>query len=66
MSELARLQGFGPDDIDWKGAGISARQYGGMLGNAQSLCVVEALRPHVLYASKIIDAQDFQLLLTSA
>ena len=65
VSELGMLQGFGPTDIDWKGAGLSPTQYGGMLGNAQSLCVVEALLPHVLYASKIIDAEDFQLL-TSA
>ena len=63
VSELGRLQGFGPNDIDWKGAGLTAHQYGGMLGNAQSLCVVEALLPYVLYASKIIDTDDFQLLM---
>ena len=62
ITELGRLQGFEDHEVWWRDVGLSEQQFGGMLGNAQSLCVVDALLPHVLYAAKLIDADDLRLL----
>ena len=55
------MQGFDPKaDVDWREAGLTASQFGGMVGNAQSLNVVQALMPHVLYHSKLITKEQFR------
>ena len=54
--ELSQLQGIRPDEVDWQGAGITERQYCGMMGNTMSINVLTALIPNVLYAAKLVDA----------
>ena len=58
--DLDKLQGFQPGDVDWKAAGVTEKNYCGMLGNAQSLNVLKALLPHVFYAGKLINLDQFQ------
>ena len=60
VEELAMLQGFSPAAINWKSAGVSDKQIGSCLGNAQSLNVVEVVLPHALFLANIIDQNDFK------
>lgn len=50
LHEMARLQGFPDNFIPWKDLGISAAEWGGLLGNAMSLNVVLCLAPEMLQA----------------
>ena len=59
--DMAALQGFDEDDIDWRGAGVSASQFAACLGDAQSLNLVMALLPQMLYLSKLITAEEFDV-----
>lgn len=60
--ELGMLQGFRPEDVDWRSAGVSPHAWGGCVGNAMSLCVVLCLLPGVLYQSKIINKESLDQL----
>ena len=42
LKEMTLFQGCGADDVDWAGAGVTASQFAGRLGHAQSLNVVVA------------------------
>ena len=66
VTEMAALQGFGSTDFDWKSAGVTASQFAGCLGDAQSLNLVMAIIPHMLYMSKQITAEEYDLLVTHA
>ena len=66
VTEMAALQGFGSTDFDWKSAGVTASQFAGCLGDAQSLNLVMAIIPHMLYISKQIAAEEYDLLVTHA
>ena len=41
--------------IDWEGSGVSAAQFGGMLGNAMSVPVVAGVIASALWASGLVD-----------
>ena len=56
-AELSRLQGF--EELDWRGACISASQYGAMLGNTMNVSVLTHLLPRVLYMSCLISHAEF-------
>jgi hypothetical protein len=58
VKDLTLLQGFDADDVDWAGAGVTANQFAVCLGNAQSLNVVVAVLPHLLYKAKLADHQE--------
>ena len=60
--ELIILLGFDADDVDWAGVGVTANQFAGCLGNAQSLSVVVAVLPHGLYKAKLITKKQFNLM----
>ena len=55
--ELSRLQGF--EELDWRGAGASASQYGAMVGNTINVNVLKFLLPRVLYMSSLISHAQF-------
>ena len=60
IDELALLRGFGPSDIDWRGAGVTETNFAGCLGSAQSMNVCLALVPHLLYFGKLITKAEFE------
>ena len=62
--ELAMLQGFDPCDVDWQGAAASRSAYAGCLGNAQSLNVVTAVLPHLMFFAKLISTEEFHAMLS--
>ena len=51
INEMLRLQGFEPKDVDWTGAGVTAAQLGGMLGNAVTVQTVGHLLAAAMHAS---------------
>ena len=55
VDELAAFQGMKLSELDWQGAGVTALQIGGMLGNAMSLGVLLQLMPRVLFQAKFFD-----------
>ena len=64
VTELAMLQGFDPCDVDWQGAGASRSAYAACLGNAQSLNVVTAVLPHLMFFAKLISREEFHAMLS--
>ena len=52
--ELARMQAILPDDLDWKSANISRRQFGAMLGNTMTVSVVGRVLRNLLWASRLV------------
>jgi len=61
-TELAKLQGFEPEEFPWKEVGLSNSAAGGLMGNAQTLPVVSDLLCHVLFHSSQIDFETFQIM----
>jgi site-specific DNA-cytosine methylase len=59
-TELAKLQGFEPDEFPWKEVGLSHSAAGGLMGNAQTLPLVADILCHVLFHSSQIDFETFQ------
>ena len=55
VDELAAFQGMKLSELDWQGAGVTALQIGGMLGNAMSYGVLLQLMPRVLFQAKFFD-----------
>ena len=58
VNELSLLQGFEPSDIDWNSAKVTKNQFGACLGNAQSLNVLCAIAPYLLYSCKQIPNEE--------
>ena len=64
LSEMAMLQGFAPHELDWEGAQASKSAYAACLGNAQSLNVVMAVLPHLLYFAKLATKAEFEAMVS--
>jgi DNA-cytosine methyltransferase len=62
VDEMAKLQGFAPEDLPWREAGLSATAVAGALGNGQTLPLVCDLIPNVLFHASSIDLCEFQLM----
>ena len=56
------LQGFEPAHLPWKGTGLSASAVAGALGNGQTLPLVRALLPHVLFHACLIDFETYNVM----
>lgn len=50
-ADMSRLMGF--EEIDWRGAGVTAGQYAGCLGNAMAVNVLKELLPNLLFKAKL-------------
>ena len=62
LDEMAALQGFAPAHLPWKGTGLSASAVAGALGNGQTLPLVRALLPHVLFHACLIDFETYNVM----
>ena len=60
--EIAALQGFEPAHLPWKGTRLSAPAVAGALGNGQTLPIVRALLPHVLFHACLIDFETYHVM----
>ena len=59
IDEMAQLQGFKPDEFAWQSAGLEESAAGAALGNGQTVSVVKALLPHVLFHGSVITYAQF-------
>ena len=60
--ENAALRGFEPAHLPWKGTGLFASAVAGALGNGQTLPLVRALLPHVLFHACLIDFETYNVM----
>ena len=58
IADMCRLQGFDEAELDWAGAGVTARQFAACLGNAMSVNVLRHLVPRVLYYAKLASDEE--------
>ena len=58
--DFTLLQGFQPQDLPMKTIGVTPAQLAAALGNAQSLNVVIALLPRVLWLARVITNAEFK------
>ena len=61
LAELAALQGYFGDDFPVASAHISKAQAGGMLGNSQSLPLVQDLLAHTMYHAQLLTYDQFMV-----
>ena len=59
VSDFCRLQGFHPDDLPYKEAGVTDTSMSQMLGNGQTFSICLAILPHLLYHASLITLQEF-------
>ena len=59
IADMCALQGFDADELDFAGCCVSDAAAGGLIGNAQSLNVVNAILPHMLFLSQLITKKEF-------
>ena len=45
--------GFDESMVDWRGAGVTAAQYAGCIGNSVAVNVLSELPPRLLYKAKL-------------
>ena len=57
--DMSLLQGFDESCIDWRGAGVSAYQFGACIGNTMSVNVLRLLLPRVFFNTKLISEAEF-------
>ena len=53
------------DEFDFAGCGVSDSAAAGLIGNAQSLNVVMAIMPHLLFLSQLITKKEYLLMKAS-
>ena len=46
---------MGFQEIDWRGAGVTERQYAGCLGNAMAVNVLCEILPRLLFKAQLIE-----------
>ena len=54
INELLRLQGFSPELVRWKAAGVTPRQVAGMVGNSVTVQTVGHLLAAALYSAGLL------------
>ena len=59
VDDYTRLQGLDVGDLDWQGAGVTRRQFAGMLGNAMAANVLEFVIPCALKSAGMISNRRY-------
>ncbi len=65
-TEMELLQGFEPDDVPWKEAGLSPAQWAGMLGNGMSLNVLCQVLPFALRSAGMCSSRQLAMMMANA